>query len=75
MELHGIIQTKSARERNLLNIISYLSKPLATTRAIIDKSQTIQLLVLIVSLRQKVAIDRESFSVWRHLSIETGEMV
>ena len=46
MESSGIPQTTSPRERNLLNIMAYLSLPLRTTRAIIDKSQTIQPLAM-----------------------------
>ena len=41
MEMNGIPQSKSPRERNMLNILSYRCLPLSTTRAILDKSQTI----------------------------------
>ena len=41
-ETAGILQTKSARERNLPNIMSYLCLPLETTRGVLDKSQSIK---------------------------------
>jgi hypothetical protein len=44
-ESAGIKQTSSARERNMLNILSYNCSPLRTSRVVIDKSQSIKPLV------------------------------
>ena len=44
-ESAGIKQTNSARERNMLNILSYNCSPLRTSRVVIDKSQSIKPLV------------------------------
>lgn len=41
-ESAGIKQTSSARERNMLNILSYNCSPLRTSRVVIDKSQSIK---------------------------------
>ena len=42
LETAGLKQATSARERHMLNILSYLSAPLRTSRVIIDRSQTIK---------------------------------
>lgn len=41
MEVNGVFQGCSPRERNLLNIMSYSAKPLETTLMVLDKTQSI----------------------------------